>query len=190
MAQRKRRSTEELKKASALLYYEIQMWILAKYALERNLSKGLRNVWLEGFLIHTRNLIDFLFLSNYDAPLHKDDIIAEDFFVQSGLQWKCNEPLQEFDRRRIHKRVAHLTYARLKLDEFSKEWEVQSIFNDIRRLLDQFIAQASPILLDEKLYELANAEEMAKEFAAQLRPLRGHELSKLDPNTTGIIGFE
>ena len=90
-----------------------------------------RNALLESFTIHARCLIEFL----WDSPKRDDDASAVSF---------CDEGVWERERGqvpdqvaqvspRVGKEIAHLTYARLDIDQESKNWHFGLIFYELHR---------------------------------------------------------
>ena len=83
------------------------------------------NAFLEGFLIHFRNLLDFL-----DSRGGDDDIKAIDFVPDFK---STNSP--EKYRERINKRLAHLSRSRA---DHKKGWDVPTMLNEMRDSFDEF----------------------------------------------------
>jgi len=120
-AGRKKRSPEELRKASNHLKYEV--WMLQCMAI--NIHSGLagnraiNNAFIESFVIHARVLLDFF----YPLKPRLDDVIAVDFFDRAKT-WEEARPEKTDILKTIHKRVgkeaAHLTYSRQKVSEEQK----------------------------------------------------------------------
>ena len=135
-----RRSNQELVEALEHLRYEYSMLLAVSAALRSNLASDplLRNVLLESFVIHFRALVDFLYRPDNARP---DDMAAEDF-LGDKTDWSevrpTISPILDSSRRRAHKEIAHLTYARLTVTESEKEWPFSEITAEIRRLMDLF----------------------------------------------------
>ncbi len=135
-----RRSNQELIEALEHLRYEYSMLLAVSAALRSNLASDplLRNVLLESFVIHFRALVDFLYRPDNARP---DDMAAEDF-LGDKTDWSevrpTISPILDSSRRRAHKEIAHLTYARLTVTESEKEWPFSEITAEIRRLMDLF----------------------------------------------------
>ena len=90
-------------------------------------SENERNAYLECFLIHARNLLDF-FVKPQNS--RTDDVLARHFF-ENDTQWQQKEDgictFVKKERDTIHKTVAHLTYERIN----EKTWDVRRIFNEL-----------------------------------------------------------
>jgi len=80
------------------------------------------NAWLESFVIHLRNVIEFL----YPQRLKENSVIAEDFFPDP-LDWKKTRPKMtsaiKNARQRAHTELSHLTTTRLTV----KNWQWPSV---------------------------------------------------------------
>ena len=96
------------------LFYEI--WMLCEMAdrlINRQYQDDVtKNAYVESFVVHSRNLLDFL----YDKGTKDDDAIASDF--EETTPW--NPPpmdtiLNTWYPTRMHKHLAHLTFTRLNL---------------------------------------------------------------------------
>ena len=151
-----KRTEEELRDASKHLFYEIQM--LLGTAKKLSILRGcqdevLKNAVLEAFLIHARNLIDFL----YTKPV-QDDVAIEDFLEKAGKgegipaqsSFLCHQT------KRINKKLAHLTYFRV-LDE--DVWDYLRITEEIRGPLNVFLAQVPRELLDSSWNGISSFED-------------------------------
>ena len=82
----------------------------------------------EAFLIHFRNLLDFL----YGTKKHGDDVLATDYTADT--LWKPAPPswLDDY-RRRCNKLLAHLTYDRVRYeDQNNMAWELEEKIQHIR----------------------------------------------------------
>ena len=103
-----------------------------------------RNALLEGFLLHARNLIHFLWGRD-----KQDDVLASHFF-DDRRDWEDHCPqMSQFlkdQRPKINKRLAHLTYARLKMDP---RWDIPRIQAEIERGLDKFLQSVPPERLSD-----------------------------------------
>jgi hypothetical protein len=135
-----RRTKDELIKATEHLKYEYSMLLAVAEALSSSLALNgfLKNALLESFAIHFRSLVDFLYRP---ANARSDDMAAEDFFDDQA-RWSevrpTISPILDRGRRRAHKEIAHLTYARLAITESEKDWPFSEITTEIRRLMDLF----------------------------------------------------
>jgi hypothetical protein len=108
---RPKKSQAELEKITKeIIQYEIDMLIgTYQYRSDPN-DLVLKNMIIESFLIHARNLIDFLYPPATSKP---DDILSTDY----NDNW--SEKIPEYfkkERERIHKRLAHISRRRNSLD--------------------------------------------------------------------------
>jgi len=95
------------------------------------------NAFTEAFLIHYRNLLDFL-----DSRGGDDDIKASDF----APEFKSTLSPEKY-RDRINKRLAHLSRSRSK---YSKEWEFTTMLVEIRDAWGEYIASALAAVSEEE----------------------------------------
>lgn len=114
------------------LFYEIRMLencFPLGYS-PRGLDKNFR---LESFLLHTRNLIDFL-ENNKNG---NDDIIASGFKDVNGRPIpRIKLSLSSDIKQKINKHLSHLTKTRLKE---KPEWNIELIKSSINQGLIQFV---------------------------------------------------
>jgi hypothetical protein len=107
---------------------------------------------VESWLVHLRNLIPF-FCHERD----RDDVIAEDFFDNPG-DWPRNKfKTLEAARDRANKELSHLTGKRKYVGDPTKEWDVNALSAEIRRLAEMFAAKASHNKLHVKVRDLLDA---------------------------------
>ncbi len=113
--------------------------LMYKYGGEQG---PITNALIESFVIHLRNVIDFLY---NDRP-KSDDVIAADYFHGSDKCIEIRPVLSESlkkAKRRAHKEVAHLTYERLKVTPETKPWQFITISDEIRTVFGVFIKNVS-----------------------------------------------
>lgn len=151
------------------LAYEIQMFFGTAQILSRMvLSSGpsqleivANNVYTESFVIHLRNLIQFL----YPQRTKENSVIAEDFFVDP-MVWKRIRPKMSKTlkdaRERSHRELAHLTTDRLKVTPATKRWPFISLAKEIKDLIERFGSSASSIRLDPSVNKLIASIELTK----------------------------
>jgi len=126
--------------ASRVLYYEVDMLNETARALSSQKNNGvfLNNALLESFLIHLRNLIDFLYL----PKCNKDDILAQDFFPNPE-DWLKLRPKQgeslDTAKRKTNKLLAHLTYSRLRIPKDQAKWDFMYLRNEIVSRIQVFL---------------------------------------------------
>jgi hypothetical protein len=150
---RPKRGDDELREASRHLNYEMSMLEATRGRLVGGIDKTTENILVESFLIHARNLIDFLQPTTH---LRDDDVIAADFFVGAAVDWedvfkKVNifTPAMDIEgiRDRINKRLAHLTYDRLNIPPGGDSWDTTLLTRAILDGVDLFLTQVDPDLL-------------------------------------------
>jgi len=113
-------------------------------------GKGIiNNSLLESFTLHTRVLLDFLYV---DDPRKEDDVIAIDFLEYPG-EWKSIRPEKSETLASIHKRVgkevAHLTYARHDVSPESKSWPFLEIAHEVEVIFSMFLELVPADLLGQ-----------------------------------------
>lgn len=94
------------------------------------------NALLESLGVHSRNLIDFLWL---DKPMKDTDAIASDYVDD----WKApamSERLSEI-KGRVGKEMVHLSYNRLDVPEDEKGWQVLGIGPEIIGAFGKFATE-------------------------------------------------
>ena len=108
----------------------------------------LNNILIEGFVIHFRNVIDFLYVKPKST-----DVVAEDFFSQNDWQ-KIRPALSgtlEDARTRANKEVAHLTVDRMTGAPPAKTWKFTQIANEVRPILSLMCSEAIPSRLGQNV---------------------------------------
>ena len=119
----------DAEKIAPKLKYEWNMfeWLAQRIAKEYEASSQQKqNLLTEDFLLHARVLRDF-FIRNPE----NDDVSARHFFNDESI-WTSESstlcPYLQQNRIRLNKKLAHLTYSRLKLDE---QWDFIVIRNEV-----------------------------------------------------------
>ena len=143
---RPRMAEPKLDAAAEDVYYELEQMILA--ISRKPTDAHLQNMLVEAFLVHYRNLRDFLFptLDTLNMPAGReqknpkaqkaalDTVIANDF----APQWQHHSAeyvgLDKDERDRINRRIMHISYSRQHLDN-AWNWLAMA-----RLLCDQFTA--------------------------------------------------
>ena len=117
----------EKKIALDALLYEISMFNRTCGYINP-VSQGEKNMVLESFLVHTRNLVHFL-----QNKQHSDDINCSDFGVDSiEVNLPQNNRIYE-----INKFLSHLTKTRISGEK--PKWECDKIRNEINKGIKDFI---------------------------------------------------
>lgn len=98
-----------------------------------------RNLLLEGFALHARGLIQFLFPER--KKRNRDDMAA-DHHVGNVAAWRAARgPYQSLSVglrrviRRVGSEVAHLSYERVGVTPKQKEWDVSALAAELRALI-------------------------------------------------------
>jgi len=116
-------SSYSLKKSTEHLLYEVWMFYQTLVLLTKPQDVVSRNILLDAFAIHTRNMFDF-FYPKKPNMLKKDDMIVNDFMIDKR-QFDHNKTSKRelfFIIRKADKQVAHLTYARNRYSAKNKSW--------------------------------------------------------------------
>lgn len=173
---RKQRSKEDLLKASEHLRYEYEMLNETANALSKREFKNntiIKYALIESFVIHTRNLLGFL----YSRPI-KDDVAARDFLDDQEIE---QLPEKSDFLKKIHcradKEVVHLTNARYDVNKIEGEpWPYLRIRNEINQIFREF---------------LQLAQHLSPEIKSAM--MESHQSVSLEPNasvTTSAIWTE
>ena len=166
-------SKEELVEASKHLHYEIEMIrknLQTLRSIEANHNSPVRFVkysFVESFLVHARNLYDFLFRVGPRTRFAEDDIRAGDFL--GNEIWEkppISSDLEKWYTTMINKRLVHLTYHRLYIEEFEQQWQVGTMYAELERALLSFYRKVNPENLCGALQE---ERQFALERAARPR---------------------
>lgn len=134
--------------------YELSMLaycIKTRHAIELEMIKGpkkslsqAKNLILEGFLIHARNLNDFLCTVK---PSHKDDITVWHYVPKDKMPQELTSRLQIPGRKGINKQLAHITTKRKIVKDQS--WNTLYIVKNLISGLIAFNAVVDQALLHE-----------------------------------------
>ncbi len=106
------------------------------------LTVVLRNLVIEGFPIHLRNLLDFFYpTSKQPRPT---DVLASDYFDEGKLPRDFPEITATLESARIraHKEVSHLTMLRKNPGE-REGWRAKPLLCELVPVVDCFIKRAS-----------------------------------------------
>ena len=138
---RSARTDKELKEtAEDPIVYEVDMLRQCASVLSKPLDQLTQNIALESFLVHVRNLREFL----YGAGTNRDDVVAGDFFPGPG-QWEdinIRPPMPkviEANRERLNKALAHVSYSRLKYKGPAKAWPSQQMASELIAVVRVFL---------------------------------------------------
>ena len=106
---------------------------------------GLHNLYIEGFLLHARILLEF-----FSDKQEKDTVIIS-HFLKDINRWNVIKKqifkyLNDNNKKRLNKYLAHLTYTRLEDD---KVWDHDTIYKEITNAWRNFC-----LLLQEEVKSL------------------------------------
>lgn len=140
------------------LLYEVGMLANVRGLFLKGFDSTLiKNVAIESFVIHLRNLITFLYPTSFTKPT---DIYAKDFFVDAS-EWekicpKISTSLTNA-RNRAHKEIGHLTTERISdHNDPRKPWEILKLFNETLVILNLFCQYSDTKKLHEKVKMLVS----------------------------------
>jgi hypothetical protein len=181
-----RKTQQELQEfADEHLFYEI--WMLCETAdrlMNRKYQDTVaKNAYIESFVIHSRNLLDFL----YDVGGREDDVHASDY--QNTTPW--NPPpkdtiLDTWYPTRMNKHLAHMTYKRLTVPAADRNWPVKDIFPSIKVVLEAFFKWVLPTNVGPKLrqeIQKLQAQQGTSQGAIS-SPLTGGGATIVNPGTS------
>lgn len=102
----------------------------------------MKSALLESFLLHARNLHQFLTRRRCDLKRFEvSDVLAEDYFDVS-TEWTVPNTLNFLDKNwtRLNRSLAHLTYDRIDYQQ-SKNWVLMdTVVRELTQAWDAFIA--------------------------------------------------
>jgi hypothetical protein len=148
---RRNRTDNELEAAAKHVRYEIRMLVHSSRILGAvhgspavmDLQGDDRNMALESFLIHYRNLRAFLCPSL--QPTGDDDILASDFLDAVIARNVVETTKLETDKKRLNKTLAHLTYSRNQyIEPADYQWETGAMSIDMLDELENFVGLLQP----------------------------------------------
>ena len=107
-----------------------------------------RDVFLESFLLHYRNLRDFLCprLKQQDKDPARDNVLASDFLDLGMAQNMADPAVLGRDRTRINKMLAHISYKRAEYKRRGEDrWFVQTMCHEMLKGLEGFMARLAEV---------------------------------------------
>lgn len=122
----------EAKKEKMFEHIKYEMNMLRFCYKNLNIEEGLlKNVFIESFLIHSRNLYKFFYSDNR----YEDDVIAKDYVINIKEFLKKRSQQDEFRdfKNKWNKMLSHLSYSRLDYIDEKKQWNFTKLF----QLLDK-----------------------------------------------------
>jgi hypothetical protein len=129
-----------IKKATGDIKYEIDMLhFTADYLSNPRLPQVIKNVLIESFAIHARNLYIFFYTDSISRK--KDDVVAQDFAINKRKFkiYRTKKILLKFILKRVAKQIAHLTYHRAVYNKKTKPWKHLDIRIKMDKTIDAFI---------------------------------------------------
>lgn len=139
-----RRNSAVLKAISKHLIYEFGMLHQTCELARHEDVRAKKNAFLESWAMHARNLFDFFYSTHEPTKKPRiDDVIAEDFFLDSSF-WPSVRPNPSEDLtklgKRVAKEIAHLTYARASAGPIGPKWPNSRLTNEFRTIVLKFRA--------------------------------------------------
>lgn len=143
---RKLRQEDELHAAAVHVRYEMDMLECSSFYVPIGLSSPAvevtKNIALEAFLLHYRNLRAFLCPSLQQTS--PDDVIASDFLGKTVQEDIGDRSLLGHDKTRIDRLLAHISYSRENyVARGEKEWNPAEMLEILRREMAKFFGQLS-----------------------------------------------
>lgn len=140
----KERDPNEVREVSKDLHHEIMMFNTLARALRTGVfGEGtvLNSAALESFLMHARNLLEFLFFGPKRRDRWPDLVIAEDFLERPD-EWPAvrgeMDPALTDLWDRTGQELMHLTYGRLTVQD--KRWYFLELAEAMNAVLERFFA--------------------------------------------------
>ena len=135
-------TSSDLHKAADHIGYEVIMLVATRHRLTNLpcVDPDVANAILESFLIHARNLTEFLWFPNK----RKDDIRACDYFPAKIWERTRSELTDDVNtvQNEIAKHIAHLTKKRFS-DAYAG-WDTGIIEGSIKECFDVFLRSVPP----------------------------------------------
>jgi hypothetical protein len=124
---------------SASMLYRFQMAEPTGLLSKSHIAQVTDDVYLEAFAMHSRNLIDFLYLRNSKGGERPTDVVIQDYIDPAvlGPVQPAISPLLENTKVKADKLLAHLTLTRLDEGMFMKGWLYTEIFQQIMSAFNQ-----------------------------------------------------
>jgi hypothetical protein len=136
-----RRKEEELQRASEHVKYEIEMLMAAASFLSTSsstLGQFAKNVYIEDFALHLRNLIEFY----YNDGRGKGLVRAADY-VAKVAEWKESRGPKsarlDRENQKANNFVAHLTYER-DAQRWERSWDWGTLLVELEHVWERFFS--------------------------------------------------
>ena len=132
-----------------LLYELAEFQRLAQLNLVQSSDERLRNIYLDSFVVHLRNLLDFF----YFTGANEDCLSVRSFPPFDSVEGISTRPkkseILELAKDKANCQVSHLHYDRLEFDTPEKKpWQVLKIAQEIEGLKNWFWSGVDPHYLD------------------------------------------
>jgi hypothetical protein len=121
-------------------------------------ARRLNNGLIESFVIHFRNVFDFLYL---ELP-RPTDVVASDFCVSGAWQPKPSTTLKAAGVR-ADKEIAHLATSRISGSSPGKGWDFTALADELRPVMLQFVTTAIPSRLSANVAERVRQQGLGDE---------------------------
>jgi len=158
------RTDAELEKGLTDVGYEIDQMYEA-YRLCEDVSRSAKagaNAYLESFLLHVRCLWGFYLPPRKERDKDTIDALENYAFEDSALlAWFKNH---KGLRKKLHKRLAHLSFSRPSPSSSDREWPKEEMFKNVSRCTEKFI---EALLKKPDLRERDEWEDRMKKLAEE-----------------------
>lgn len=137
--------------------YEVEMLCNSIVYLKKFHSKNNQvgiNLALECFLLHARNLIEFLY---HGSKLKPDDARASDFIDRRSWDKLASSKAKNLEnlQKRANKEISHLTYTRHYETPPEKNWDPEKYFLEIIAGVKNFIDCLPQKYISNKINKLS-----------------------------------
>jgi hypothetical protein len=140
------KTEQELQQASKDVKYELDMLAAMRSFLSKGRGETDQTIWnayIESFVLHLRNLMDFYYLSG-----RKNSLILAEHYVNDVIKWKGGRPaktsLLKDAEQKANNLAAHLTYERLVIINSNWEWKWAAISADLKHVTNCFLNHLPP----------------------------------------------
>ncbi len=170
---------------SGSLLYAYNIASLRGSPLEGPLAQPVANALVESFAVHTRNLIDFLYLRNHYGKDRSTDIVVEDYVDGDTLSMNLPRITQLLQnaKKKADKQVAHLASERLRYGPLDKSWFYTQILSDITIALAGVVPYIPLSRVGRLLPQLVSSD------TPSFISLSGEHIRSSTGNITGISFF-
>ena len=143
---------DDLRKYSSRhIAYEVEMFFQVGQSLPHSVCATVNDrAMLESFVVHLRNLVDFL----YPTRINRESDVVAAYYFDDRCRWQVIRPPADqirpllVARDRAHKTLVHLTIER---EANALEWRIKELLLAMHPILQTFAARASSRLLDRSV---------------------------------------